>query len=107
MRIGPAGGRPLSPSSHQHDDRESGTALRALAGWRPGRWRPLAKDGTDLPVARQVMRAARQPVSIGETADVELIPESPGDQRLQAFLPDGSLLGTLSVHVTKSEAKSQ
>ncbi|MEP6732695.1 MAG: multicopper oxidase domain-containing protein [bacterium] len=69
-------------------------------------WRPLAKDGAELPLERQVMRASRQNVSIGETADVELIPERAGDQRLTAHLSVGTLLGTLVVHVSPSETRA-
>ena len=69
------------------------------------RWRSLAKDAVDLPIARRVMRAARQPVSIGETADVEFIPERAGDHQLQALLSDGTSLGTLTVQV-RSVAES-
>ena len=35
-------------------------------------WRAMAKDGAELPRARQVERTARQPLSIGETYDFEM-----------------------------------
>ncbi|MGH7634150.1 MAG: multicopper oxidase domain-containing protein, partial [Gemmatimonadaceae bacterium] len=60
-----------------------------------GRWSPVAKDAIDLPAAQRVMRAARQPVSIGETADVEFIPEHAGDQQLRALIADGTVVATL------------
>ena len=47
-------------------------------------WRPLAKDGADLPMSRQVTSVARQPLSIGETADVEFTPTSAGVYRVVA-----------------------
>ncbi len=65
----------------------------------PVRWRLLAKDGADLPADRRTTRAARQPVSIGETVDVELAVEQPGDLRLTAHLGDGTLVATIPVHV--------
>ena len=67
-------------------------------------WRPLAKDGADLPIARQVAQPARQPVSIGETADLEFIPEHPGEHRLEAHLNDGTLVGTIVVRVSAGAA---
>jgi FtsP/CotA-like multicopper oxidase with cupredoxin domain len=65
----------------------------------PGRWSPMAKDAIDLPVARRAMRVARQPVSIGETADVEFVPERAGDQQLRALIADGTVVASMSVHV--------
>jgi hypothetical protein len=47
------------------------------------RWRPLAKDGFDLPVAQQTLRPARQVVSIGETYDFQFTPLHPGTLRLE------------------------
>ena len=70
-------------------------------------WRPLAKDGIDRARARQGVGVARQPVSIGETADVELSPDSAGDQELQARNPVGKLLGTLSLHVTGAAGRTK
>lgn len=47
-------------------------------------WRPLAKDGADLPEWRRVTSPARLPLSIGETADVEFTPMSAGAYRIAA-----------------------
>ncbi|HEY6853388.1 MAG TPA: multicopper oxidase domain-containing protein, partial [Gemmatimonadales bacterium] len=41
-------------------------------------WRPLAKDGRDLPENRRTTRAARQYMAVGETYDFELPPRAPG-----------------------------
>jgi len=62
-------------------------------------WRPLAKDAIELPAARRVPGVARQPVSIGETADVEFAPDRPGDRELRAMLVNGSVVATIHVHV--------
>src|SRR5689334_5756770 len=35
-------------------------------------WRPLAKDGADLPEASRTLRRARQAIAMGETYDFEL-----------------------------------
>jgi len=47
------------------------------------RWRPVAKDGFDLPLAAQTPRAAQQIVSIGETYDFEYTPQRKGMLRLE------------------------
>jgi FtsP/CotA-like multicopper oxidase with cupredoxin domain len=46
-------------------------------------WRPVAKDGFDLPGAMQASRSARQVVSIGETYDFEYTPVQKGTLRLE------------------------
>jgi FtsP/CotA-like multicopper oxidase with cupredoxin domain len=49
-------------------------------------WQPVAKDGADLPSVRRVVRAASQPISIGETLDLVFTPDVPGDLRLDVVL---------------------
>jgi FtsP/CotA-like multicopper oxidase with cupredoxin domain len=48
-----------------------------------GRWRPVAKDGADLPEAVRTVRPAQQIVTMGETYDFEFTPEQKGDLRLE------------------------
>ena len=62
-------------------------------------WRPVAKDGADLPQDARSLRPARHSLSIGETADVEFFPTRPGDYRLEARTTLGALLGTLPIRV--------
>ena len=47
------------------------------------RWRPVAKDGADLPPAARAPRLARQIVSMGETYDFEFVPDRRGELRLE------------------------
>jgi len=47
------------------------------------RWRPVAKDGFDLPDSVRGLRPARQVVSIGETYDFEYTARQPGTLRLE------------------------
>jgi len=47
------------------------------------RWRPLAKDGLELPAAFQTPRLARQMVSMGETYDFEYTPIQRGLLQLE------------------------
>jgi hypothetical protein len=62
-------------------------------------WRPLAKDGADLPMAFRGAIPARTPISIGETMDFEFLPTVGGDWRLEVRGLDGALLGTLPIRV--------
>jgi FtsP/CotA-like multicopper oxidase with cupredoxin domain len=65
------------------------TARRDSAFQRPRddtllvRWRPLAKDGADLPERERTPRLARQVIGMGETYDFELVPERRGDLRVE------------------------
>jgi manganese oxidase len=46
-------------------------------------WRPLAKDGADLPHSQRTARAAYLLTGPGETADFEFTPEAAGELRLE------------------------
>jgi FtsP/CotA-like multicopper oxidase with cupredoxin domain len=59
--------------------RRSGVIVMLTRGGAPATWRPLAKDGADLPPALRAMEPSRRVVSIGETLDVEIVPDAPGD----------------------------
>jgi FtsP/CotA-like multicopper oxidase with cupredoxin domain len=48
-------------------------------------WRPVAKDGFDLPEASRAIGPARRPVSTGETFDAEWTPPAPGEYLLTAM----------------------
>jgi FtsP/CotA-like multicopper oxidase with cupredoxin domain len=62
-------------------------------------WRPVAKDGVDLPATARGARPSRQALSIGETLDVEVLLVRPGDYKLEALTRVGTLLGTLPIRV--------
>jgi FtsP/CotA-like multicopper oxidase with cupredoxin domain len=47
------------------------------------RWRPVAKDGADLPRGQRRERPANWLSGPGETADFEFTPAAPGDLRLE------------------------
>jgi hypothetical protein len=63
------------------------------------KWRPLAKDGAELPSWWRVMRVARSPISIGETMDYEIVADAPGQMRLEVRAAVGPLLATLPIVV--------
>jgi FtsP/CotA-like multicopper oxidase with cupredoxin domain len=62
-------------------------------------WRPVAKDGADLPAAARGVKLARTQLTIGETLDVEFFPTRPGEYRLEATTNLGAVLATLPIRV--------
>lgn len=58
----------------------------------PVRWIPVAKDGYDLPQARQMPVDAQQPLSIGETCDMLVQFATPGEYALEVLRGDGTLV---------------
>ena len=46
-------------------------------------WRPVAVDGADLPLSQRTPRPAWIVTGPGQTADVEITPDAPGDLRLE------------------------
>ena len=55
-------------------------------------WRPLAKDGADLPERDRTLRPAQQTVSIGETYDIEFQPPARGELRIEVRPPSAGRL---------------
>jgi FtsP/CotA-like multicopper oxidase with cupredoxin domain len=53
---------------------------------KPIQWRALAKDGWTLPAAQATTRPARQPITVGETYDFELVPDRAGEFKLQVSM---------------------
>ena len=47
------------------------------------RWRPVAKDGADLPLAQRRLQPSHLVTGTGETADFEFTPTAPGNLRLE------------------------
>ena len=47
------------------------------------RWRPVAKDGADLPPTDRTPTVARLRIGIGETYDFEFTPRPPGPMRIE------------------------
>ena len=82
--------------------RRSGARVRIMQGDAPAAWRMLAKDGADVPAAMRVRRTAPQPLSIGETFDLEIIPVGTADLRLELRVgvqPNAPPLGVQLFHV--------
>ncbi|HEV8400401.1 MAG TPA: multicopper oxidase domain-containing protein [Gemmatimonadales bacterium] len=65
-------------------------------------WRALAKDGGELPAARQGTRTARQLISIGETYDFELTPDAVGEYRLEVRTGTGVLIAVMPLRATEA-----
>ena len=62
-------------------------------------WRPVAKDGMDIPPERATTRPAMQQMGNGETYDFELTPTTPGDLKLTVRSAANDLLVTMPVRV--------
>jgi FtsP/CotA-like multicopper oxidase with cupredoxin domain len=60
--------------------------VRLMDGSSMATWRPLAKDGADLPPAAAVDRIADLQLSPGETYDFTITPNRPGTLRLEVEL---------------------
>jgi len=57
-------------------------------------WRPIARDGADLPTALQGQRTATAEMGPGETADYTYTPMKPGSMTLEVWMwPAGSRVG--------------
>jgi FtsP/CotA-like multicopper oxidase with cupredoxin domain len=65
----------------------------------PVPWRPIAKDGFDLPTSQATIRTGRQPVSNGEIYDFEVIPAAAGDMTFEVRGGAGALLVSLPIRV--------
>ena len=78
-----------------------------LRNGAPIQWRPVAKDGHDLPTWQRQPAVARQQVSIGETFDYEVSFSRPGDVVLEMRRPNGILVAAQPITVVAPpEAKS-
>ena len=77
------------------------SAFRNLRDTLVATWRPLAKDGAELPAAARTTRRARQIVSMGETFDFEFVPERRGALRVEVrgAGPQGRLLVRAPIRV--------
>jgi FtsP/CotA-like multicopper oxidase with cupredoxin domain len=66
-------------------------------------WTPLAKDGAELPEVRRITRAVTSQISIGETLDFAITPDTPGELRLDVVLggntPFHPVLASLPIRV--------
>ncbi len=51
------------------------------------RWRVIAKDGADLPASERLTRDSKLNLSMGETYDVEFVPETRGLARIEVRVP--------------------
>ena len=59
---------------------------------KPVSWKPLAKDGADLPSYQQTIRPAlNQPISVGQTLDFEFTPDKAGEYFFQVASTYGFL----------------
>jgi len=64
-------------------------------------WKPIAKDGADLPTAQRTPRLARQLIGMGETYDFEFTPPKSGHYRIEVrqTVATGKLTARLPIRV--------
>jgi len=55
-------------------------------------WRPIARDGADLPASQRLLGAAASVIDAGETADFEFLAPGPGSYTLEIGPPDKPLV---------------
>jgi FtsP/CotA-like multicopper oxidase with cupredoxin domain len=79
--------------------RRPGARILLLRDTTIATWRPLAKDGADLPPASQIERPARSTISIGETMDYEFLPTRGGNWRIEVTAANGAVLATMPLDV--------
>jgi manganese oxidase len=65
-----------------------------LQSGTPVKWRSIAKDGADLPLAAATFTTAVARVTVGETYDFEYEATSPQELVMQGYLPGPKLLTT-------------
>ena len=53
------------------------------------RWKPLARDGADLPAGLRAVKPALMTMGPGETADFTYVPTQPGDMMLEVWIGRG------------------
>lgn len=79
----------------------SDSAFRNFADSLVVQWKPIAKDGYDLPEAQRVMKRARQVISMGETFDYEYTPVASGRMLIEVrtSAATGNLLARIPLRV--------
>jgi FtsP/CotA-like multicopper oxidase with cupredoxin domain len=63
-----------------------------MSDGKTSKWRPIAKDGADLPSSKATPQDASQLISVGETYDYEFSPIAPGNYQLQFVSDNGNVV---------------
>jgi FtsP/CotA-like multicopper oxidase with cupredoxin domain len=78
----------------------SGLNVSVMGANQPLPWRPIAKDGADLPASQQVVRPAlRQRVGVGETYDFVIDPPRSGQTWIEVRRAGGEWVQQVPVNV--------
>lgn len=64
--------------------------VRLTSGGTPLMWRPIAKDGGDLPAGQRALTPGRLTIAVGETYDFEVTPVTGADVLLEVTRPGNS-----------------
>jgi hypothetical protein len=62
-------------------------------------WRPIARDGVDLPADQSTARPAVQQMENGAAYDFELTPRVPGDFSFVVRAANGTMLVRFPIHI--------
>jgi hypothetical protein len=69
-------------------------------------WKPLARDGADLPVSLRGAKAAVWSMGPGETADFTYVPTQAGTMTLEVWIDGGQRIGVpVEMHARSLAAK--
>jgi FtsP/CotA-like multicopper oxidase with cupredoxin domain len=63
------------------------------------RWRPVAKDGMDLPADQRIERPSEIQMGNGETYDFDFVPSNPGDFQFEVSARTGIVLVSMPIRV--------
>ncbi|HEV8447363.1 MAG TPA: multicopper oxidase domain-containing protein [Gemmatimonadaceae bacterium] len=67
------------------------------------KWRPLARDGADLPMALRAPKSALARLGPGETADFTYVPTKAGEMRLEVWVGGGGRRVLLPVEIRERQ----
>jgi FtsP/CotA-like multicopper oxidase with cupredoxin domain len=73
--------------------------MRLLQETTLQRWRPIAKDGMDLPADQMIEGPSEIQMGNGETYDFAYVPTAAGDFKLEVTAGNGTLLVTMPIRV--------
>ena len=72
---------------------------RIMSGDTLAWWRPVARDGADLPASQRAFQPARTIIDVGGTADFEVQSPTPENLRLEIGIPAGQVLRSEEIRI--------
>jgi hypothetical protein len=78
---------------------------RIMSGDTLAWWRPVARDGADLPASQRAFQPARTIVDAGGAADFEVQSATPENLRLEIAIPAGRALRSEEIRIRSPGAQ--